>query len=116
MMGCEHCSHPLWAGIKCSQCGRWYDECRTCGKRGCEECMTAGLKQAWENYKQALKEYHTCHAECQRPACVAVRNAVRAERERILAILDDMQEMAGNLHNYYGFAANKIREKSNGVL
>ena len=115
-MGCDHCSHPLWAGIKCSQCGRWYDECRTCGKRGCEECMKEGLKQAWDNYQQALKEYHTCHDQCPRPACVAVRNAVRAERERILAILDDMQAMAGNLHNYYGFAANKIREKSNGVL
>jgi hypothetical protein len=24
---------------------------------------------------------HTCHAECQRPACVAVRDAVKAERE-----------------------------------
>jgi hypothetical protein len=26
---------------------------------------------------------HTCHAECQRPACVAVREAVKAEREQI---------------------------------
>lgn len=24
---------------------------------------------------------HTCHDQCQRPACVAVREAVRAERE-----------------------------------
>jgi hypothetical protein len=24
---------------------------------------------------------HTCHAECQRPACVAMREAVKAERE-----------------------------------
>ena len=24
---------------------------------------------------------HTCHVECQRPACVAVRDAVKAERE-----------------------------------
>jgi hypothetical protein len=24
---------------------------------------------------------HTCHAECQRPACVAVREALKAERE-----------------------------------
>ena len=70
-MGCDHCSHPLWAGIKCSQCGRWYDECRTCGKRGCEECMKAGLKQAWENYQEALKEFdcprcgHNCRREWQ---------------------------------------------------
>ncbi len=26
-------------------------------------------------------DIHTCHAECQRPACVAVREAVRAERQ-----------------------------------
>jgi hypothetical protein len=24
---------------------------------------------------------HTCHAKCQRPACIAVREAVKAERE-----------------------------------
>ena len=24
---------------------------------------------------------HTCHAECQRPACVAMREAIKAERE-----------------------------------
>ena len=74
MMGCDHCSHPLWAGIKCSQCGRWYDECRVCGKRGCDS-----LKKAWDNYQQALKEYHTCHDQCPRPACVAVRNTRAAE-------------------------------------
>ena len=26
-------------------------------------------------------DIHTCHSECQRPACVAVREAVAAERE-----------------------------------
>jgi hypothetical protein len=52
MSDCDHCAHPMWAGIKCSQCGRWYDECRVCGKRGCE-----GLKKAWDNYQQALKEF-----------------------------------------------------------
>jgi len=69
MMGCEHCSHPLWAGIKCSQCGRWYDECRVCGKRGCEECMKAGLKQAWDNYQEALKEFDCprCGHHCSQP-------------------------------------------------
>jgi len=77
-MGCEHCSHPLWAGIRCSQCGRWYDECRICGKRGnlpCEECMktepSEALKQAWDTYQQALKEFdcprcgHCCRREWQ---------------------------------------------------
>lgn len=87
--------------------------------------MKAGLKQAWENYQEALKEFdcprcghncsqsaHSCHDQCDRPACVQTRKAVEAERERILAILDDMQAEAGDRHNYHGFAANKIREKS----
>jgi hypothetical protein len=34
---------------------------------------------------------HTCHAECQRPACVAVREAVKAEREACAAICDRFQ-------------------------
>lgn len=74
----------------------------------------AALVAAAERERLKWDGIHSCGNDCQRPACVAVRNAVRAERERILAILDDMQAMAGNLHNYYGFAANKIREKSNG--
>ena len=35
---------------------------------------------------------HTCHDECQRPACVAVREAVKAEREACAAICDRFQE------------------------
>ncbi len=36
---------------------------------------------------------HTCHDECQRPACVAIREAVKAEREKSLQLwmlLDDV--------------------------
>jgi hypothetical protein len=32
---------------------------------------------------------HTCHAECQRPACVAVREAVKAEREACAQLCDE---------------------------
>jgi hypothetical protein len=32
---------------------------------------------------------HTCHAECQRPACVAVREAVKAEREACARVCDE---------------------------
>ena len=24
--GCDHCNHPLYAGIKCGVCGRWTDK------------------------------------------------------------------------------------------
>ncbi len=32
---------------------------------------------------------HTCHDECQRPACVAVREAVKAEREACAQLCDE---------------------------
>jgi hypothetical protein len=31
---------------------------------------------------------HTCHDECQRPACVAVREAVKAEREACAKVVE----------------------------
>ena len=30
-----------------------------------------------------MDDIHTCHNECQRPICVAVREAVAAEREKL---------------------------------
>ncbi len=38
------------------------------------------------------EEIHTCHDECQRPACVAVREAVKAEREACAKLCDAFQE------------------------
>jgi hypothetical protein len=34
-----------------------------------------------------------------------------AERERILDILERLQERAGDSHNYYGYAAQSIRAR-----
>ena len=31
-----------------------------------------------------MDDIHTCHNECQRPICVAVREAVAAEREYLI--------------------------------
>jgi len=36
---------------------------------------------AAERERLSYDGIHTCHAECQRPACVAVRQAVERERE-----------------------------------
>jgi hypothetical protein len=36
---------------------------------------------AAERKRMKYDGIHTCHAECQRPACVAVREAVERERE-----------------------------------
>jgi hypothetical protein len=33
-------------------------------------------------------DIHTCHSECQRPICVAVREAVTAEREACARVVE----------------------------
>ena len=33
-------------------------------------------------------DIHTCHSECQRPICVAVREAVAAEREACARVVE----------------------------
>jgi hypothetical protein len=33
-------------------------------------------------------DIHTCHSECQRPICVAVREAVAAEREACAGVVE----------------------------
>jgi hypothetical protein len=53
---------------------------------------------------------HTCHNECQRPVCVAVREAVKAEREACAKVLDRMAEN-DKLSNYFKVAALAIRER-----
>jgi hypothetical protein len=52
---------------------------------------------------------HTCHAECQRPACVAVRDAVKAERDRCILILERLHERSGGQHNQYLYAAKVLK-------
>jgi hypothetical protein len=41
----------------------------------------AALVAAAERERMEIDSIHTCHDECHRPACVAVREAVKAERE-----------------------------------
>ena len=53
---------------------------------------------------------HTCHNDCQRPACVAVREAVKAEREACAKVLDEMAAK-DRLSNYYQVAALAIRAR-----
>ena len=37
--------------------------------------------------------------------------SVRAERERIIQFLQEMQRVVGDAHNHYGVAAMRIRER-----
>jgi len=67
--GCEHCLHPMWAGIRCGICGRWADE------------PSEALKQTWADYQEALKEFdcprcgHNCSQSEQEPVAWRSQNA-----------------------------------------
>jgi hypothetical protein len=47
------------------------------------------IAAAAERKKMQLDGIHTCSNECQRPACVAVREAVAAEREACAKICEE---------------------------
>jgi hypothetical protein len=56
-------------------------------------------------------EIHTCSNECQRPACVAVREAVEAEREACAKVCDSLNEDFDHL--YVEACAEAIRGRGN---
>lgn len=43
----------------------------------------AALVAAAERERMTVNSIHSCHPECDRPGCVAVRKAVEAEREAL---------------------------------
>jgi len=47
----------------------------------------ATLVAAAERERMTVNSIHSCHPECDRPGCVAVRKAVEAEREAICEIV-----------------------------
>jgi hypothetical protein len=53
---------------------------------------------------------HSCHPECDKPVCVAMRKAVAEERESCAKLLDDLAAK-DKLSNYYKVAALLIRER-----
>ena len=54
-------------------------------------------------------DIHTCHAKCDRPICVAVREAVEAEREACAKVCEEW--LHGEWHNQGVIAALMIRER-----
>jgi hypothetical protein len=50
----------------------------------------ATLVAAAEREGMAINSIHTCHAECQRPICVLVREAVAVEREECAVLVEQM--------------------------
>jgi hypothetical protein len=69
----------------------------------------AALVAAAERERMEIDSIHTCHTECQRPACVAVREAVKAERDRCILILERLHERSGGQHNQYLYAAKVLK-------
>jgi hypothetical protein len=57
----------------------------------------AALVAAAERKKIELDGIHTCSNECQRPACVAVREAVAAEREACAKVCEECGSIVDGL-------------------
>ena len=66
----------------------------------------AALVAAAERERMDLNAIHSCHAECQNPFCVRVREAVAHEREACAKFLIDLYESDGGYHPAEEFAKN----------
>lgn len=65
----------------------------------------AELVAAAERKRMEIDSIHTCHAECQRPACAATRKAVAREREACAEMVEGMNVQ----HPKYMAAAIRAR-------
>ena len=70
----------------------------------------ANLVAAAERERIKWDTIHSCHPECDKPVCVAMRAAVAEEREACAKVLDEMAAK-DKLTNYYTVAALVIRER-----
>jgi hypothetical protein len=68
----------------------------------------ANLIAASERENAAINGIHTCHSKCQRPICVAVREAVAAEREACAKVAETVTPRHTECGNKIAFA---IRER-----
>jgi hypothetical protein len=58
--------------------------------------LVAEAERKAERERMTVNSIHSCHPECDRPGCVAVRKAVEAERE---ACIQDVRSYGG-IHIY----------------
>jgi hypothetical protein len=70
----------------------------------------ANLVAAAERERIRWDSIHSCHPECDKPVCVAMRKAVAEERESCAKLLDDLAAK-DKLSNYHKVAALLIRER-----
>ena len=95
-MAREACGEPAWDGGV-----EWTWE---------ELERFANLVAAAERERIKWDTIHSCHPECDKPVCVAMRAAVAEEREACAKVLDEMAAK-DKLTNYYTVAALVIRER-----
>ena len=84
------------------------------------ECFAA-LVAAAERERMDLNAIHTCHAECQNPFCVRVREAVAHEREQCAKLCEELENQRINSSSLSGMifgssaeeCAAAIRARSN---
>lgn len=55
-------------------------------------CEFAALVAAAEREAIKWNSIHSCHADCQNPACVIVREAVEAEREECAKMCEEISD------------------------
>jgi hypothetical protein len=75
--------------------GGWYE----CFEQEIE--YFASLVAAAERERLLSTDIHSCHADCQRFACVQTRRAVEAEREACAKVCENIGDYDENVDEYY---------------
>ena len=75
----------------------------------------ANLVAAAERERIKWDTIHSCHPECDKPVCVAIRKAVLEEREACAKVAEDTGNISGNMNKTWRNgcfdAAFAIRER-----
>ena len=71
----------------------------------------ANLVAAAERERIKWDTIHSCHPECDKPVCVAIRKAVAEEREACAALCDKIADEDGFEGGYANRCAFAIRER-----
>ena len=71
----------------------------------------ANLVAAAERERIKWDTIHSCHPECDKPVCVAMRKAVLEEREACAALCDKIADDDGFEGGYADYCAVSIRER-----
>jgi hypothetical protein len=115
-MAREACGEPAWdGGVEWTweEVERFAALVYTEGhKDGLDDFEAGVLPAAIKAERERINwdSIHSCHPECDKPVCVAMRKAVAEERESCAKLLDDLAAK-DKLSNYYKVAALLIRER-----